>query len=285
MLDVVVVEAHSKVSNIMHPAHIVAYAMDPIYNRPLALHPSFVAGLEMQRYLFESGTTPEQCAHVVVKNRANALYNPLAAHPADLTIGDVLDSEPVADPLTRLMVAPPADGCIVMVLAAEHAARSLTGQPVWIKGVGWANGSYSLENRGWVDLDYVRLSADMAYRTAGIRYPQGTLDFIEVDDTYAYKELQHLEAVGLCRPGEAGVLTEEGATSMEGDLPVNPSGGSLGCGHLLDASGLGRALECVLQLRGDAGPRQLEDVEVGAAMGWRGVPTTAAAMVILSNED
>jgi acetyl-CoA C-acetyltransferase len=285
LLDVVVVEGHSKASNIMHPAHIVAYAMDPIYNRPLKLHPSAVAGLEMQRYLFESGTTLEQCAQVVVKNRGNALFNPLAAHPADLTLGDVLGSEPVADPLTRLMIAPPADGCIVFVLAADHVARSLTDTPVWIKGVGWANGSYSLENRGWVDLDYVRLAADMAYRTAGIRYPQGTLDFVEIDDSFAYKELQHLEALGLCRPGEAGTLTEEGATSLEGDLPVNPSGGSLGCGHLLDASGLGRALECVLQLRGEAGQRQLEDVEIGAAMGWRGIPTTAAAMVILGNED
>lgn len=285
LFDVVVVEAHSKASNIMHPAHIVAYAMDPIYNRPLQLHPSFVAGLEMQRYCFETGTTLEQCAHVVIKNRGNAMFNPLAAHPADLALSDVLNCEPVAEPLTRLMIAPPADGAIVFVLAAEHVARSLTDTPVWIQGVGWANGSYSLENRGWVDLDYVRLAADMAYRTAGIRHPKGTLDFVEVDDSYAYKELQHLEAMGLCRPGEAGVLTEEGATAMEGDLPVNPSGGTLGCGHLLDASGSARALECVLQLRGEAGQRQLEDVTTGAALGWRGVPTTAAAMVILSNED
>jgi acetyl-CoA C-acetyltransferase len=285
LLDVVVVEAHSKASNIMHPAHIVAYAMDPIYNRPLNLHPSFIAGLEMQRYMFESGTTLEQCAQVVIKNRGNAMFNPLAAHPADLTLGDVLEAEPVAEPLTRLMIAPPADGCIVFVLAAEHVARSLPCTPIWIQGVGWANGSYSLENRNWVDLDYVRLAADMAYRTAGIRHPKGVLDFVEIDDSYAYKELQHLEAMGLCRPGEAGVLTEEGATSLEGDLPVNPSGGALGCGHLLDATGSARALECVLQLRGEAGARQLEDVTTAAAMGWRGVPTTAAAMVILSNED
>lgn len=285
LFDVVVVEAHSKASNILHPAHIMAYAMDPIYNRPLKLHPTFVAGLEMQRYLFETGTTIEQCAHVVAKNRGNALFNPLAAHPADLSLEDILESEPVAEPLTRLMIAPPADGGIVFVLAAEHVAKSLNGVPVWIKGVGWCNGSYSLENRDWVDLDYVRAAAEMAYRTAGIRNPQGMLDFVEIDDTYAYKELQHLEALGLCRPGEAGPLTEEGATSLEGELPVNPSGGSLGCGHLLDASGLARALECVLQLRGEAGARQLEDVELGAAFSWRGVPTTAAAMVILSNED
>ncbi len=285
LLDVVVVEGHSKVSNIMHPAHIVAYAMDPVYNRPLGLHPSFIAGLEMQRYLFETGTTLEQCAQVAVKNRGNALFNPLAAHPGELSVGDILGSEPVAEPLTRLQIAAPADGCVVMVLASEQTAKALTDQPIWIRGVGWANGSFSLEHRTWVELDYARIAAEMAYRSAGISYPQGALDFVELDDTFAYKELQHLEALGLCRPGEAGRLTEEGATSLQGDLPVNPSGGSLGCGHLLDASGLARALECVLQLRGEAGARQLEDVELGAAFGWRGLPTTSAAMVILGNED
>ena len=172
-----------------------------------------------------------------------------------------------------------------MVLASEATARALTDTPIWIDGVGWANGSFSLENRDWVDLDYVNLAADMAYRTAGISYPQGVLDLVEIDDRFAYKELQHLEALRLCGPGEAGRLTEAGFTSAEGALPVNVSGGSLGCGNLLDASGLARALEVVLQLRGEAGLRQLEDVSVGAAFGWRGLPTTSAAMVILSNED
>ncbi|MGB9723423.1 MAG: thiolase C-terminal domain-containing protein [Chloroflexia bacterium] len=285
LIRIAVVEAHSKASNILHPAHILAYAMDPVYNRPLGLHPYFIAGLEMQRYLFETGTTLEQCAQVVVKNRQNALLNPLAAYPAELALADVLDSEPVAEPLTRLMVAPPADGCVVMVLAAEEVASSLTDTPIWIQGVGWANGSYSLENRDWVELDYVRQAAEMAYRTAGIRYPRGSVDLVELDDAFAYKELQHLEALSLCRPGEAGILTVEGATSLDGDLPVNPSGGSLGCGHLLDASGLARALEVVLQLRGEAGAHQVPDVAVGMAMGWRGIPTTSAAVVILARED
>jgi len=285
LLDIVVVEGHSKVSNILHPSHITAYAMDPIYNRPLAANPYFIAGLEMQRYLYETGNTHEQCAQVVVKNRGNALLNPLAAHPAEITVEDVLNSAPVAEPLTRLEIAPEADGCVVMVLASEQTARALTDKPVWLLGVGWANGSFNLENRSWVDLDYVRITGEMAYRTAGMRYPRGTLDFIELDDTFAYKELQHLEALGLCRPGEAGYLTLEGVTSVEGDFPVNPSGGSLGFGNLLDASGLARALEVVLQLREEAGTRQLPDVHIGAAFGWRGLPTTSAAMVILGNED
>lgn len=123
----------------------------------------------------------------------------------------------------------------------------------------------------------------MAYRQADIGNPQGQIDFAEVDDVYAYKELQALEALGFCRPGEAGELTEAGVTAPDGDLPINVSGGSLGVGHLLDATGLARALEVALQLRGEAGPRQLEDVEVGLAQSWRDVPTTSGAVVILGN--
>jgi acetyl-CoA C-acetyltransferase len=122
----------------------------------------------------------------------------------------------------------------------------------------------------------------MAYRQAGITNPNQVVDFAELDDTYAYKELQALEALGFCRPGEAGDLTLEGWTAPDGDLPVNVSGGSLGWGHLLDATGLARALEVVLQLRGQAGSRQLEEVEVGLVQSWRGVPTTSGAVGILS---
>ena len=123
----------------------------------------------------------------------------------------------------------------------------------------------------------------MAYRQAGISNPVQVVDFAEIDDTYAYKELQALETLGFCRRGESGGLTLEGYTAPDGELPVNVSGGSLGWGHLLDATGLARTLEVVLQLRGQAGQRQLDDVEVGLVQSWRGVPTTSAAVAILSN--
>jgi acetyl-CoA C-acetyltransferase len=280
--DIVVVEAHSKASNIVTKSHVLAYAFDPVFNRPLGVHPYFVAGMEMRRYLFETGTTRKQCAKVVAKNKSNALLNPIAAHPAKVGLRDVLSSEPVAEPLTRLEISPHADGAIVMVLASSETAPALTDKPVWIRGVGWCNDTFWLESRPWGEARYAQKAARMAYRMAGIRYPRKEIDFAEVDDTFAYKELQHLEALGLFRSGEAGPMTEEGATELRGDFPVNPSGGSLGEGHLLEATGLARVLEVVLQLRGEAGKRQLEDVETGLAFGWRGVPTTSGAVAILS---
>jgi len=281
-MDIVMVEAHSKASNILTLSDVVAYAMDPIYNRPLRANPLFIAGMEMNRYLYETGTIEEQCAKVVVKNRGNGFLNPSAAYGASLTMDLVMTSEMISYPLKRLEISSHADGAIVMVLASGDAAEELTDLPIWIRGVGWCNETPSLETRDWEGAIYARKSAELAYRMAGIRNPRLEIDFAEVDDTFAYKELQHMEALLLCRDGEAGFLVEEGATELDGELPINPSGGSLGVGHLLDASGLGRVLEVVMQLRGEAGQRQLEDVETGLAFGWRGIPTTSGAAVVLS---
>ncbi len=281
-MDIVVVEAHSKASNILTLPHILAYAMDPVLNRPLGANPLFIAGMEMNRFLLETGTTEEQCALVVAKNRSNALLNPSAAYGATLGVGDVLASEPLSLPLKRLEVASHADGAIVLVLASADVTQELTDLPIWIRGVGWCNDSFSLETREWTGAHYAYRATQMAYQMAGIGNPQGEIDFAETDDTFAYKELQHLEAAGLCRIGEAGLFTEEGYTDLDGELPVNPSGGSLGVGHLLDASGLARVLEVVLQLRGEAGERQLPDVETGLALGWRGLPTSSGTAVVLS---
>jgi len=281
--DVVVVEGHSKASNILTLDNVTAYAQDPVLNRPLRLNTHFVAGLEMHRYLYESGTSLEQCAGVAVKNRYNALKNPLASFGAALSVDEVLGGAPLAWPLSRREASEHVDGAVVMVLASEQKALALAEKPVWIMGVGWCNDSPSLESRDWGSVPYIEKAAQIAYRQAGVKNPWNDVDFAEVDDTYAYKELQALEALGVCGFGEAGALLDEGAFDADGEFPVNVSGGSLGVGHLLDATGLVRALEAVLQLRGEAGPRQLEDVEVGLVQSWRGVPTTSGAVAVLSN--
>jgi len=281
--DIVAVEGHSKASNILTLPEITAHAQDPVLNRPLRFNTHFVAGLEMNRYLHDTGTTREQCAAVVAKNRFNALSNPSAPFGADLTVNDIFYGPPLSWPLGRRESSEHADGAIVMVLASANAAKRLSDTPIWIHGIGWINGSASLESREWGQVPYLEQAAKMAYSQAGVNNPINVVDFAEVDDTYAYKELQSLEALGFCGPGEAGELTLDGFTQPDGELPVNVSGGSLGWGHLLDATGLGRALEVVLQLRGQAGTRQLEDVEVGLAQSWRGVPTTSGAVAIMSN--
>ncbi len=281
--DIAVVEAHSKASDMLTYMHVVQFGLDPIFNRPLGGHPYYLAGMEMQRYLFETRTTEEQCAQVVVKNRRNAIGNPRAAYGANVTLDQVMSSDPCFYPLKKFEVGAPADGAIVAVLAAGNVAKKLTDNPVWVRGVGWSTETPNLETRDWAKATYTRYAAEMAYKQSKVHLPWKEIDFAEVHDLFAYKELQHMEALGLCEFGEAGRLTEEGLTALGGELPVNASGGLLGMGYGLDASGMQKLLEAVLQLRGEAGTRQVPDAEVGLVHTWRGIPTTTGAVAILSN--
>ena len=173
---------------------------------------------------------------------------------------------------------------MVVVLATEEIAAKKTPKPVWIRGVGFANDSATLESRNWQSALYAQTAAKNAYRQAGIDGPQ-TIDFYEVDDTYAYKELQHLVALGVYADAAAAVQAlDRGETQRTGKAPVNVSGGALGLGYTFEAAGLYRVVELALQLRGQAGQRQLSRARTGLAQSWRGVPTTSGAVVILGSE-
>ena len=282
--ELVIVEAHSKASNIETPGWLADYALDPIYNRPLGFNPHAIAGLEMNVFLHESGLRAEHCAQVAAKNRSNALRNPIAAYALAVTPTYVESSPCVSYPLREAEIAEKADGCAVVVLASDKRAERARSKPVWVRGVGFANDSATLESRDWVRAEYVRIAAQMAYRQASIENPRD-IRLFEIDDTYAYKELQHLIALGVYSDGtEAARSVEAGETRSDSSVPVNVSGGALGMGLPLEASGLYRVVEVVLQLRGQAGARQLPDVRLGLAQSWRGVPTTSGAVVIMGSD-
>ena len=282
--NVVAVEAHSKVSDVRSLGSIEAFALDPVFNRPLRIGPLGVAALEMNAFLERTGLTEEHCAMVSAKNRTNALDNPRAAYAAALGIEDVDDSAPVSWPLRQLEVAERADGCVVIVLAAEPRVRDLTEAPAWVLGVGWSSGSPTLESRAWGEADSTTRAAEMAYRQAGLSDPTEEIDLLEVDDTFAFRELESLEALGLGEAADLARLLGEGELGPDGDLPVNVSGGSLGQGNLFEANGLAKVLECVEQLRGEAGERQVDETFVAVAQSIRAVPSTSAAVAVIAND-
>jgi acetyl-CoA C-acetyltransferase len=279
--DVVAVEAHCKTSNILHHHEVLDLAFDPVFERPLGANAHYVAALEMRRYLHDSGTPEEAVAEVVVKNRRQALANPLAAFAAAMTAEAVLASPAVTEPLRDLEVSPYADGAVVLVIASEETVRR-AAKPVWIRGIGWSSDSPWLASRDWSAASYARLASEMAYKMAGISAPAEEIRFAEIDDTYAYKELQHLDAGGLAPAGGAGKMTLDGETALRGRLPVNPSGGSLGMGYCYDASALYRVAEAVRQIRGEAGRAQVADATTGLVISWRGIPTQTGGALVLS---
>lgn len=282
--DVVAVEAHSKASEILDPLKIMDFAYDPMLNRPLHFHPYFTAGLEMNRFLHESGLTEEDCAGVVVKNRRNALRNPNAAFGADISLEDVTESREIFSPLKTLDCSSACDGAIVLVLAAEEKARELHEKPIWVDGVAWYTETPSLETKEWGRAIYTELAARRAYKMANIRNPRKDLSILEVDDTFSYKELQHLNALGIDEPRLIAKGLAEEDFNIDGGLPVNPSGGNLGVGNPQECSGLERVYEAALQLRGEAGQLQVKDAECAVAQSWRGLPTTSGAVSVLRSE-
>jgi len=281
LFETVLVVSYSKASNLKGHTHMINYAIDPAFNRPLNLHPSYIAGLQMRCYMEESGTTERQVAEVVVKNRKNALRNPSGVYASVLTVEDVLGSAPVAEPLKELDCANFSDGAACMILASEKFVKDRgTDDVVWISGVGYASDSPNLEVRDWVHSAATEVASSMAFKQAGIKDPREEIDLFEVDDTFSFRELIHIESLGLCEFGKAGELTEKGETAPEGSIPVNVSGGWLGIGSLMECNGLFRAVEAVLQLRGQAGERQLKDVKRALVHSWRGLPTETCAVAI-----
>jgi len=310
IFDTVAVEAHSKASDLLTYGDVMLHAFDPIFEKPVSgpvarpkyggsptyppespkpfvgssdekerLHPYFLAGLEMQNYLKKTKTTEEQCAAVVVKNKKNAFWNPYADYELKITIEDVMKSEYLFKPVKKLDISPNVDGAICFVLATEEKAKELGVEPIYLSGFGWNSETPWLGTRG-LEANYAKMSAQMAYKMAEISDPKKEINVAEVDDRFSFKELQHLEALGLVNPGEAGKMVEEGALDVKGSLPTNTSGGSLGVGNCLEATGLQKALEIVTQLRGHAGKRQVSNVEVGLAQAWRGIPSGSGAVAI-----
>ncbi len=243
----VTVEAHSKASEVVSHGRVERMALDPVLNRPLGMPAAVVAGQEMQRFLHLSGWTEDDCAAVALRNRDHARGSRRASY------ADVVDPAPTFEPLTADQTASSADGCVVLVLAAADVGGD---DSAWLDGVGWSQDAPSLESRDWDRALATTRAAESAYARAGTA--PGAVDVAEVDDGFAFKQLQHLDALGL------GALDPS---------RVNRSGGALGEGYLHEANGLARALACVERLRaGDAG--------LAIAQSSRGVPSSSAAVAV-----
>lgn len=257
----VVAECHE---NLTPRSYIETQVFDPFFYRPFGMDGVTSSALQARRYMDEYGVSREKLASVVVKNRRNAMDNPVAAAPAELTVEEVLQSKMLAYPLTEMDVRPSCDGACAMVLASERRAAEICEDPVWITGIGSCFEGYYLGDRDLSRSRSLEEAARRAYRQAGIEDPAAEIDVAEVSDKYSHEELMWCEGLGLCGAGEAVRLLDSGATARRGEIPVNPSGGAIsGCPHTV--IGIDRIAEVVLQLKGKAGGRQVEGARRGLA--------------------
>ena len=275
------VVAQSKISEGI-PAIISNAMFDPVYERALGVDAISSSALQMRRYMSKYGITEEQCARVSVKNHGNARANPYAHLPLDITVEDVLDSRVLADPIKLLDSSPISDGACALIMAEEETARERCSKPIWIKGVGHCADAYHLGDRDLADVDSLISAAERAYKMAGISDPMKEIDVAEIYDAFSYMELMWMEGLGLCERGEAGAMIDSGVTELGGALPINPSGGVLSA-HAVQVAGLARIAESVLQLRGEAGDRQVEGARIALAHGIEGACGQGHCVFILGN--
>jgi acetyl-CoA C-acetyltransferase len=267
-LGTTLVVAHSKGSE-GDPRRITNGMFDPIYHRPLGIDAISSCALQANAYMERYSLTEEQFAQVSVKNHGNAKNNPFAQLPMDITVNDVMNSRKIADPIKLLDCSPVSDGAAAIIITTEAKARKSAKTPVWIKGIAHCAEAYFLGDRDLANPVSLKDAAKRAYAMAGIRNPFKEIDIAEIYDAFSYMEPLWLEGLGICGPGEGGRITEKGITAMEGELPVNPSGGVLSA-HAVLVAGLARIIEAVLQLRGDAGARQIEGAKTALAHGING---------------
>jgi len=234
----------------------------------LAATPAYFA-LRAQRLLREAGLTKQHLAEVVVKNRRNGVNNPNAMFRKEVTAEEVLASRLVCEPLHLWMLCSPNEGAAAIVLrrAPDTGSGSVTLASARLRShlPGSVLGE-ATPLSGIDDSDITppsTLAAHDAYEEAGLG-PED-VNVVECQDTDAARELLAYQELGLCKPGEQAKLLASGEIAIGGSRPVNPSGGLLSKGEPLGASALGQVIELVHQLRGEAGPRQVEGARVGLA--------------------
>jgi acetyl-CoA acyltransferase len=216
------------------------------------------------------GTTFEQFAKVSVKNHHHSTMNDKAMHQVETPLEQVMGSDMIAYPNTKLMCSVNTDGAAAAILVSERKARELgLGRMIKVRASALASDPYEVRNPVMFDANTpTRLAANTAYEMAGLG--PDDLDLIELHDCFATAELLHYENLGLCGEGEAGRMIDEGATSLGGRIPVNVSGGLLSKGHPIGATGIANIYEIATHLRGEAGARQVEGARIGMThvLGW-----------------
>jgi acetyl-CoA acetyltransferase len=259
----------------------IAYSGDMNFESPLGITPATSYALPTIAHIERYGTpTSRQMALVSVKNHANARNNPVAQSPKQLTVEEVLASRPICDPFHFYDNCLYSEGASCLILATEEFAKKRGRPYALITGIGTATDDPQAGLRADMsELASSRVAGEAAYRMAGIT-PKD-LNFAELHDAFTAVEILSYEAFGFCAPGEGGRLIEEGVTTLEGCLPVNASGGLIGCGHAVGATGVMQVGEAVLQVTERAGKHQVPGAQCGLVQSIGGPAATWTYAIIV----
>lgn len=208
---------------------------------------AMIAQAYFQKYPHEDNQ--KWIASVSAKNHAHAVYNKYAHFRRAFSVEQIIRASMVAEPLTLLDCSPASDGAACVILTKKELANKYTDTPVWIKGIGSATDTIALHDRAELTSFHANKAASKsAFKMSGLS--PSDIQLAEIYDNYSITELITLEDIGFFNPGEAGVASLEGKTSINSDgLVTSPSGGLKALGHPIGATGVGQAAEIFWQLR------------------------------------
>lgn len=207
----------------------------------------------------------DDIARVAVKNHGNGALNPNAQRQKARTLEEVLGGRAVSGRLTTLQCTPVGEGAAAVIVASEDAIRRLGiggDKPVRVTGSA-ARSQRVYDDATTFDATLTAETARLAIAESGLKPEQ--LDIVELHDAFTVEEVEYVEAMGICQPGQAVPLLKDGAWNIGGRCAVNPSGGLIAMGHPIGPTGLGQIGEITLQLRGAAGARQHPGAKAGLA--------------------
>jgi acetyl-CoA C-acetyltransferase len=241
-------------------------------------------GMKINRYMHDHGISSDTLAKVAAKNYRNGVHNPKAFRRKAISEEEILASPMLNHPLTAYMFCAPDEGAAALVMCRADIAHRYTDDPVYVKATAIRTRNYGAYevNTTWAaveeDVSPTVYASQAAYEQAGIG-PED-VDVIQLQDTDAGAEVIHMAENGFCAHGEQEKLVADRATEIDGPMPVNTDGGLIANGEPIGASGLRQIHELVLQLRGQAGERQVPGTpRVGYAQVY-GAPGTAAVTIL-----
>ncbi len=232
-----------------------------------------------RRHMYQYGTTREMLAAVAVKNHANGAKNPLAHMRKVITMEQALNGKPVSEPLTVYDCSLISDGAAAVLIAPLERAAEFTDQPVRVLGIAQASDNVALDEKDDITtLRAVKISAEKAYKMAGVT--AADIQFAEVHDCFTIAEIVAIEDLGFVKKGEGGPYSLAGKTCIQGERPVNTSGGLKAKGHPVGATGVGQICDVAQQIRGEAGERQLRRNTLGLAQNLGGSGATSVVSIL-----
>ncbi|WP_226661899.1 thiolase family protein [Alteriqipengyuania lutimaris] len=240
--------------------------------------------MKIMRYMELHGISRDSLGRVAEKAFRNGAHAPHAWRREPIDLETILQAPMISDPYSKYMFCSPAEGGVALILASERKARELGCKPIRLKAATMRTrppGSFEVFAPS-IDIERggtaTALASAAAFEAAGIGPEE--IDIAQLQDTEAGAEIMHMAENGFCADGEQEAWLAEGATAIDGRLPVNTDGGCIACGEPIGASGLRQVYENVIQLRGDAGARQVPGDPKTAYSHVYGAPGVSAVTIL-----